>query len=432
MNKTVAIATLGCKVNQYESEAVRESFERAGYTYVDFAQKADVYIVNTCTVTHLSDRKSRQMIRRAKHKNPDSILVVMGCYAQTAPDAVMEIPQVDILIGTDGKKNVLSAVESFLENRNFQNMVTDLTGCGFEPLTIDGSGQEHTRAFLKVQDGCNQFCSYCIIPYARGRIRSRSLADSVAEARRLAKAGFSELVLTGIHLASWGKDSGEGNLLTLLAALDEVEGIRRIRLGSLEPTLCDDAFVNGIKNLSKLCHHFHLSMQSGCDNTLKRMNRKYTAKDYREALFRLRQAMPDSAFTTDIIVGFPGETDGDFEESYAFTRELELSDAHIFKYSPRSGTPAAKMPCQVSPEKKEERSHRLITLTERNKQLFGEKMVGKTLEVLFEQERKTGLFEGKTENYVTVLVESFENLAGAYRFVTVTACKQGELTGVLV
>ncbi|MBQ2696549.1 MAG: tRNA (N(6)-L-threonylcarbamoyladenosine(37)-C(2))-methylthiotransferase MtaB [Clostridia bacterium] len=430
MTKTVAIATLGCKVNQYESEAVQEQFTRAGYTAVDFSETADVYVINTCTVTHLSDRKSRQMIRRAKQMNPQAVLAVMGCYAQTNPEAVKEISDVDIVIGTEGRNRLVELVEQFIKERNPIDLVHDLAkDCGFEPLFIDGSEQEHTRAFLKVQDGCNQFCSYCIIPYARGRIRSRSVADTVSEAKRLADAGFCELVLTGIHLASWGKDSGEGTLLKLLEALQQVPGISRIRLGSLEPTLCDEAFVEGISRLSKVCHHFHLSLQSGCDATLKRMNRKYTSAQYREAVLRLKNAMPDAAFTTDVIVGFPGETEEDFEASYQFVDSLILADAHIFKYSPRQGTPAANMPNQIPPEVKEERSRRLLRLTETNKQNFAKQYVGKTEEVLFEQLALEGLYEGKTRNYLTVRAKSIDDITGKSMEVCILDCRQGILFG---
>ncbi len=432
MSKTVAVATLGCKVNQYESEALEEQFNRAGYTVVDFSFAADVYVINTCTVTHLSDRKSRQMIRRAKQLNPASVLVVMGCYAQTNPEAVKKIDGVDIVIGTTGRGQVLKLVEQFLEERNRIDLVTELEkDCIFEPLTIDGSVQKHTRAFIKVQDGCNQFCSYCIIPYARGRIRSRSIEDTVAEAKRLAEAGFCELVLTGIHLASWGKDSGEGTLLTLLEALQKVAGISRIRLGSLEPTLCDKEFVEGVRKLSKVCHHFHLSLQSGCDETLKRMNRKYTSAVYFEAVERIRAVMPDAAFTTDVIVGFPGESVENFEASYLFVEKLHLADAHIFKYSPRNGTPAAKMPNQVQPEVKEERSNRLLELTEISKQRFADRYIGKTEEVLFEQAIAPGVYEGKTGNYITVRVKTDADVIGNLQMVIMTECKQGILYGEL-
>ncbi len=433
MGKTVAVATLGCKVNQYESEALEEQFARAGYTVVDFSVAADVYVINTCTVTHLSDRKSRQMIRRAKQLNPKAVLVVMGCYAQTNPEAVKKIDGVDIVLGTTERSKIVELVEGFFEENVPVDLVQTLEkDTVFEPLAIDGSMQKHTRVFVKVQDGCNQFCSYCIIPYARGRIRSRSISDTVAEAKRLAEAGFCELVLTGIHLASWGKDSGEGTLLNLLEALESVSGIERIRLGSLEPTLCDDAFVEGVSRLSKVCHHFHLSLQSGCDKTLKRMNRKYTSAEYFEAVERIKKAMPDAAITTDVIVGFPGETDADFEESRQFVEKLCLADAHIFKYSPQQGTPAAKMPDQVTPEQKEERSNRLLALTEENKQRFGEAYVDKTEEVLFEQAVVPGVYEGKTKNYISVRVSHDEDVIGKLIPVYFTRCTDGVLYGNIV
>ncbi|MBE7036473.1 MAG: tRNA (N(6)-L-threonylcarbamoyladenosine(37)-C(2))-methylthiotransferase MtaB [Ruminococcaceae bacterium] len=433
MEKKVAFCTLGCKVNQYESEAVLEQFLKQGYTQAEFSEPADVYVVNTCTVTHLSDRKSRQMIRRAKQMNPEAVLVVMGCYTQTNPKAVLDIPDVDIVIGTEQRIQTVSLVDRFLTERKPINLVEELANnCGFEPLSIDGSGQPHTRAFLKVQDGCNQFCSYCIIPYARGRIRSRSIEDTVNEAKRLVEAGFCELVLTGIHLASWGKDSGEGTLLTLLEALQQVEGLRRIRLGSLEPTLCDEAFVRGVTQLDKVCHHFHLSLQSGCDATLKRMNRKYTTQVYAEAVERIRQAMPEAAITTDVIVGFPGETEEEFAETVEFLKKISLSDAHIFKYSPRQGTPAAKMPGQISPAIKEVRSKELILLTAKTKQQFESAYIGKQEWVLFEQEANPGVYEGKTQNYMTVLVSCNQNLTGKMLPVLIESCTKGVLQGKIM
>lgn len=432
MEKTVAFCTLGCKVNQYESEAVLEQFIKKGYRQVDFAEKADVYVVNTCTVTHLSDRKSRQMIRRAKQENGEAVLAVMGCYAQTNPDAVLQIPGVDILIGTEQRSRAVELVESFRQEKQPVNLVSALENtCGFEPLTIDGSGQQHSRAMLKVQDGCNQFCSYCIIPYARGRIRSRSIADSVQEAERLAAAGFKELVLTGIHLASWGKDSGEGSLLQLLEALQPIKGLERIRLGSLEPTLCSREFAETAAALKKVCHHFHLSLQSGCDDTLRRMNRKYTTAEYQEAVSQIRFVMPDAAITTDVIVGFPGENEAEFSETVRFLEKIQLADAHIFKYSPRQGTPAAKMKNQVAAAVKEERSKTLLQLAERQRQAFAEQYIQSLALVLFEQETEPGIYEGKTQNYLTVLVPGQESLTGQLRQVTLEACHGGILTGRL-
>jgi len=432
MSKKIAFCTLGCKVNQYESEAVLEQFIKKGYEQVEFSEKADVYVINTCTVTHLSDRKSRQMIRRAKQQNPEAVLAVMGCYVQTNPEAVSKITEVDILIGTDGRSRLPEMVEAFLKERKTVNLVKEETACDFENLMIDGSGQNHTRAFLKVQDGCNQFCSYCIIPYARGRIRSRSIADSVEEAKRLAKAGFFELVLTGIHLASWGKDSGEGDLADLLAALQQVDGLERIRLGSLEPTLCTPSFAAKLAEMDKVCHHFHLSLQSGCDETLRRMNRKYTAAEYMQAVQYMRSAMPDAAITTDVIVGFPGESDSDFEESYSFIESLHLADAHIFKYSPRSGTVAAKMSAQVEPDVKEKRSNRLIALAKEHQEGFAGSFIGKTLSVLFEKEIRPGIYEGKTNNYLTVTAKSETDMTGQIKEVLLSSCDGAVLTGKIV
>ncbi|MBR6729380.1 MAG: tRNA (N(6)-L-threonylcarbamoyladenosine(37)-C(2))-methylthiotransferase MtaB [Clostridia bacterium] len=432
MKKTVAFCTLGCKVNQYESEAVSEQFLKRGYELVDFSQAADVYVINTCTVTHLSDRKSRQMIRRAKQINPSSVLAVMGCYAQTNPEAVRSIPEVDIIIGTAGRCGLPDLVEDFLAQRERMDLVQGEVPCEFESMQIDGSGAVHTRAHVKVQDGCNQFCSYCIIPYARGRIRSRSIADTVAEAERLAAAGFLELVVTGIHIASWGKDSGEGDLADLLEALEGVPGIERIRLGSLEPTLCTEKFVERLKSLKKLCRHFHLSLQSGCDATLRRMNRKYTADMYQNAVFTLRQAMPDVAVTTDIIVGFPQESEEDFLECYQFVEKLSLADAHIFKYSPRAGTVAANMSGQVSPKDKESRSRRLLSLAQASKEAFAERFIGRQMSVLFEQEIAPNVYEGKTENYITVQVTSTQPIVGSLKTVVLTSLSGDVLLGEIM
>lgn len=421
MKQKVAFCTLGCKVNQYESEAVLEQFLACGYDEVDFSEKADVYVINTCTVTHLSDRKSRQMIRRVKQLNKEAVLVAMGCYVQTNQQAVLDIPEVDILIGTAERKDVPGVVAQFIEQQERINLVNAQTDTCFESLHIDGTGQAHTRAYLKVQDGCNQFCSYCIIPYARGRIRSRSIEDSVTEAQRLVKAGFSELVVTGIHLASWGKDNESGSLLDLLKALQKVDGLKRIRLGSLEPTLITQAFAEEIAGMDKMCHHFHLSLQSGCDATLKRMNRKYSAKDYMQSVLFLRAVMPDVAVTTDIMVGFPGESEAEFAESYAFMKALHLADAHVFKYSPRTGTVAAKMTGQIAPHIKEERSQKLIELTKQYQIAFAQKYLNQTMDVLFEQEVKPGIFEGKTGNYIAVQAASDADISG--RILPVKICK---------
>lgn len=425
--KKVAICTLGCKVNTYESEAVKKQFEEHGFVCVDFAQKSDVYIINTCTVTHLGDRKSRQMIRRTKQLNPDSTLIVMGCYAQVAPQDIKKIKEVDIILGTDKKAQVYAYYNEYLNNREKLDLVEDISKkCDFEELEVT-SYEGRTRAFLKVQDGCNNFCSYCIIPYARGRIRSRSLDSSIQEAKRLAEHGFTEIVLVGIHLASYGRDTGE-KLIDLLKGLNDIDGIKRIRMGSLEPTLFDDEFTKEIAKLPKICRHFHLSLQSGCDETLKRMNRKYNTDDYRKSVKRIRSAFPDAAITTDIMVGFPGETDEEFERSLAFAEEISFAEAHVFKYSVRRGTAAEKMPMQIDPHIKEERSKKLIAATNKTRDKFLKEHIGKNVTVLFEREHKgqKGVYEGKTDNYITVVAQFDRDVSTEFAQVKINEIK-GEL-----
>ncbi|MBQ4515249.1 MAG: tRNA (N(6)-L-threonylcarbamoyladenosine(37)-C(2))-methylthiotransferase MtaB [Clostridia bacterium] len=434
MSLTVAAYTLGCKVNQYETEAILEQFSKRGATIVEPTESADVYIINTCTVTSLSDRKSRQMIRRARHLNPAAVIVVMGCYAQTAPEEVSKIAEVDLVIGTDGRLKAAELVEDFLKNREKRVVVNDISQIHeFEDLSITHY-ENRTRAIMKVQEGCNRFCSYCIIPYARGRIRSRSIESSVKEAKRLADAGFCEIVLVGIHLASYGKESGETDLLDLIKHIAEIDGIDRIRLGSLEPTIFTEEFTQAASQIPKLCHHFHLSLQSGCDMTLERMNRKYTTKEYAEVLDRIRKAMPDSAIATDIMVGFAGETEDEFNATCNFVKEIKLSDAHIFKYSIRKGTRAAKMDGQVDPKVKEERSKTLIKITSDTRKEFLEKFINTEADVLFEQyhNNKKGLFEGKTSNYITVVVNGGEELEGKMRRVRMLREENGIVFGELV
>lgn len=434
MAKTVAAYTLGCKVNQYETEAVLEQFSRAGFLVVPEGSCADVYIINTCTVTSLGDRKSRQMIRRAKHENPDAVIVVMGCYAQTAADEVAALPEVDLVIGADSRSQICALTEEFLENKERQIVVHDISKLSeFEDLSITHY-ENRTRAIMKVQEGCNQFCSYCIIPYARGRIRSRSIESAVREARRLAESGFSEIVLVGIHLASYGKDTENADLLDLIRSISEIDGIRRIRLGSLEPTLFTEEFAMAAAAIPKLCHHFHLSLQSGCDETLARMNRKYTTAEYKEVLERIRKAMPDSAIATDIMVGFPQETDEEFEKTCHFAEEIQLADAHIFKYSIRKGTRAAKMDGQISPQVKDARAKQLSSITRRTQQEFLRRFIGTEAEVLFEQyhQKKKGFYEGKTGNYITVCVPGDDSLEGAFRRVRLLEEKGGVLYGEII
>ena len=434
INKNVAIYTLGCKVNQYESEAVLESFLQNGFSCVDFSEYADVYIVNTCTVTGLGDRKSRQVIRRAKTLNPQSVLIVMGCYAQTAQEDILKIPEVDLVFGTKDRKNIFGEVMNFFEERQRKNLVNDIfEQKQFEELKISGFDSK-TRAFLKVQDGCNRYCSYCIIPYARGNIRSRTLENSVNEADRLVRAGFSELVLVGIHLASYGKDLKTVTLVDLIDEISKIEGLERIRLGSLEPTLFKEDFIKKIAENKKVCRHFHISLQSGCDETLKRMNRRYTTDEYYKAVCDIRKVMPEAAITTDIMTGFAGETDEEFQKTYEFVKKVNFADAHIFKYSIRKGTKAADMPNQVSPHLKEERSKKLINLISDCRIDFNNSFIGKILDVLFERpyDKIDGYFEGKTENYLSVAAPGDVSIEGKIKKVKIESSCGEVLTGKIV
>lgn len=413
--KKVAFYTLGCKVNQYETEAISELFTNEGYEAVDFNDAADVYVINTCTVTGLSDRKSRQMIRRAKAKNENAILVVAGCYAQTAPGDVENIPGVDIIIGTKDRSKIVDFVKEVEKEGRKLNAVGNIMAVrDFEELKIE-TYKERTRAFIKIQEGCSQFCSYCIIPYARGPIRSRSENDILKEVERLTASDFKEIVLTGIHIASYGRDLKDTSLLELLKKVHQVDGIERIRIGSIEPRIITTEFVNTIARLPKICPHFHVSLQSGCDETLKRMNRKYNTDEYRQAIELIRDKIPDAAVTTDVMVGFPGETDEEFEMTYSFLEKIAFSKMHVFKYSPRKGTPAYSFKDQIPAKKKEERSGRLIRLSDKNTLAYNEKYVGRTLPVLFEQEisyEGGDYMEGHTCNYIRVLCKGDNNLKG--------------------
>ncbi len=429
--QTVAFYTLGCKVNQYETEAMSELFTSHGYKVVAFNEPADIYIINTCTVTSMSDRKSRQIIRRAKKSNPGAFVAVAGCYAQTAPEAVLGIDGVNMIIGNNNRKNIVRLVEENI-NRAKCNMVTDIMKVrDFEKLTIS-SYSERTRAFIKIQEGCNQFCSYCIIPYARGPIRSRAPEAVLEEICTLAENGFTEVVLTGIHVASYGKDLGNINLADLILEVEKIEKIERIRLSSIEPMTLNEEFIKKIAAAEKLCHHFHLSLQSGCDETLKRMNRKYTTAEYKAIVDGLRAHFPDVAITTDIMVGFPGETDEEFSKTLAFTESIAFADAHIFQYSPRRGTPAAKMQGQIPPEVKEKRSKEIIHLTQKSRDAFLQGFLGNVYPVLFEQPAKGGYFEGKTNNYITVLVPYEAGLSGKFFDVRFEKAKDGVVYGSIV
>ncbi|MCH5210034.1 MAG: tRNA (N(6)-L-threonylcarbamoyladenosine(37)-C(2))-methylthiotransferase MtaB [Oscillospiraceae bacterium] len=426
--KTAALYTLGCKVNQYETEAMAELFSAAGYEIVDFSEKSDIYVINTCSVTNMSDRKSRQIIRRAKKTNPDSLIAVTGCYAQTAPDEVLSIDGVNIVIGTKDRKNIVNLIET-LETTSSINHVSDImSNHEFEELQIKNYS-DRTRAFIKIQEGCNQFCSYCVIPYARGPVRSRPMKEVIREIQELASNSFKEIILVGIHVASYGVDIENTSLETLITEIDKIEGIERIRLSSIEPMTLNSAFIDKIKDSKKLCHHFHISLQSGCDATLKRMNRKYTALQFKEIVDGLRAAFPDSAITTDIMVGFPGESDEEFTESLNFIREVEFADAHIFQYSRRKGTPAAKRPDQIPPEIKEKRSKIIISETEKSRDAFLEKFIGKSMRVLFERRTKDGLFEGKTDNYITVHVPSDIDLNDQFKDVLLERNENGIMIG---
>lgn len=412
--KKAALHNLGCKVNAYETEAMQHLLEEAGYEIVPFTQKADVYVINTCSVTNMADRKSRQMLHKAKKNNPDSIVVAAGCYVQTSEKEVLNDLSVDIVIGNDRKHDLVRLLEEYsLDSVN--DTVDDINDGkhDFEELFIDQT-KEHTRAFIKVQDGCNQFCSYCIIPYARGRVRSRRFENVIAEVERLAANGFKEVVLTGIHLSSYGVDFEEATgLLELIQAVNAVKGIERIRLGSLEPKIVTEHFARELSKLDKICPHFHLSLQSGCDATLKRMNRKYTTKEYERGCELLRKYFVHPAITTDVIVGFPGETEEEFEQTKAYLEHIHFYEMHIFKYSKRKGTRAAVMPDQIDEQIKAARSEKLIALGHDMSKEFRKFYIGKNEEALFEEKAVIGdkeYFVGYTKEYVKVAKKTDENL----------------------
>ncbi len=412
--KKAALHNLGCKVNAYETEAMQHLLEEAGYEIVPFTQKADVYVINTCSVTNMADRKSRQMLHKAKKNNPDSIVVAAGCYVQTSEKEVLNDLSVDIVIGNDRKHDLVRLLEEYsLDSVN--DTVDDINDGkhDFEELFIDQT-KEHTRAFIKVQDGCNQFCSYCIIPYARGRVRSRRFENVIAEVERLAANGFKEVVLTGIHLSSYGVDfEGATGLLELIQAVNAVKGIERIRLGSLEPKIVTEHFASELSKLDKICPHFHLSLQSGCDATLKRMNRKYTTKEYERGCELLRKYFVHPAITTDVIVGFPGETEEEFAQTKAYLEHIHFYEMHIFKYSKRKGTRAAVMPDQIDEQIKAARSEKLIALGHDMSKEFRKFYIGKNEEVLFEEKAVIGdkeYFVGYTKEYVKVAKKTDENL----------------------
>ena len=426
--KKAALHNLGCKVNAYETEAMQHLLEEAGYEIVPFTQKADVYVINTCSVTNMADRKSRQMLHKAKKNNPDSIVVAAGCYVQTSEKEVLNDLSVDIVIGNDRKHDLVRLLEEYsLDSVN--DTVDDINDGkhDFEELFIDQT-KEHTRAFIKVQDGCNQFCSYCIIPIARGRVRSRRFENVLAEVERRAASRRKQLVLTGIHLSSYGVDFEEATgLLELIQAVNAVKGIERIRLGSLEPKIVTEHFASEISKLDKICPHFHLSLQSGCDATLKRMNRKYTTKEYERGCELLRKYFVHPAITTDVIVGFPGETEEEFEQTKAYLEHIHFYEMHIFKYSKRKGTRAAVMPDQIDEQIKAARSEKLIALGHDMSKEFRKFYIGKNEEALFEEKAVIGdkeYFVGYTKEYVKVAKKTDENLENQI----VSGCISGMLT----
>ena len=396
----------GCKVNQYETNAMAQKFLEAGYEVCSPHEYPDIVIVNTCTVTNIADRKSRQTLRKMKEENEKAMIVAVGCYVQVASEKVNQIKEIDLSLGNVEKKDIVSIVENYREKKQKILKIADINQekefSEWGSITFS----EKTRATIKIQDGCNNFCTYCLIPYARGRIRSRKRKAILDEVQKVAKKGIKEIVITGIHIASYGKDFEKNfRLMDLLEDLNKIEGIQRIRLGSLEPTIITEEFASRLSKLEKICNQFHLSLQSGCDKTLKRMNRKYTCKQFREATQILRKYFNEVNLTTDIIVGFPGETEEEFDKTYEFLKEIKFYKMHIFKYSPREGTPAANMPNQVDGKVKEERSQKLIALSNQNQDWYNEHYIGKSTKVLFEEE-KDGVWSGYTKNYVKVCMKS--------------------------
>ena len=402
-NKKVAFCSLGCKVNQYETNAMAQKFVANGYEIVEFDEYADVYIVNTCTVTNIADRKSRQMLRRAKEINKDATLVACGCYAQVAKEELKKIPEIDLIIGNNEKNDIITIIENHIAQKGTEDIVSDVmykldyVELGTTTYT------EKTRAVIKIQDGCDRFCSYCLIPYARGHIRSRKIENVIEEIKKVVEEGINEVVITGIHIASYGRDfKGENiGLIDLLEEINKIKGLHRIRLGSIEPTIITEEFVKRLSKLDKICDHFHLSLQSGCTETLKRMNRRYTTEEFKEVTKRLRTKFPNAALTTDIIVGFPGETEEEFNMTYEFLKEIAFYKMHVFKYSQRKGTKAAVMPNQIDGKVKEERSKKLIELSNENEYNYNKKYIGREVEVLFE-EREGEYLKGHTTNYIVV------------------------------
>lgn len=412
MGNKVALHNLGCKVNAYEIEAMQQLLEEAGYEIVPFEPGADIYVINTCTVTNIADRKSRQMLHKAKKMNPEAIVVATGCYVQTGGEKLEKDEAIDLVLGNNQKINIVEALAEYAENKpgHGSHVIKINQTKEYEDLSIDHTA-EHVRAYIKVQDGCNQFCTYCIIPYARGRVRSRNIESVLKEVRALAEKGYKEVVLTGIHLSSYGvdfPDEKKETLLSLIRAVHEIEGIQRIRLGSLEPGIVTREFAEGIAALPKVCPHFHLSLQSGCDRTLKNMNRRYSAPEYAEKCELIRRFYPAPALTTDVIVGFPMETEEDFEDSYEFVKNIHFYETHIFKYSRRQGTKAAAMDGQLTEAVKAQRSEKMLKLHEIRAKEYETAMIGRTLELLLEEEVEIGgktYFMAHSKEYVRAVIE---------------------------
>ena len=410
MKKKVALHNLGCKVNAYEVEAMQQLLENAGYETVPFEEGADVYVINTCTVTNIADRKSRQMLHKAKKMNPDAIVVATGCYAQADTEKLKEDTAVDLILGNNQKTQIVEALEEYEKEHAKQVQVIEINHTKeYEELSISSTA-EHVRAYIKVQDGCNQFCTYCIIPFARGRVRSRKIEEVLSEVETLAAKGYKEVVLTGIHLSSYGVDfpkEERESLLSLIQAVSRVEGISRIRLGSLEPRIITEEFLEGIVKTGKVCPHFHLSLQSGCNKTLKNMNRRYSAQEYAEKCELIRKFYPAPALTTDVIVGFPQETEEDFEESYEFVKKIHFYETHIFKYSRRHGTKAASMDGQLTEAAKAQRSDQMLELHEIRAREYEEAMIGKKMELLLEEEIEIDggpWYVGHSREYVRAVI----------------------------
>ncbi len=430
--KTVGMYTLGCKVNQYETEAMMELFQQRGYKIVDYNNRADIYLINTCSVTSRSDAKARSLIRKAVRENSGAVIAVVGCYTQTEPEEVRALPGVDIVAGTGERKRIVDLVEHYLKSGERIVSVNDIQkNREFENLSVH-KNRNRTRACLKIEDGCNLYCTYCIVPYARGPVRSRPYDEILGEAKELADAGFRELVITGIHVSSYGRDLDNVGLVDVLKGINEIDGIDRIRLSSLEPRLLTVDVIKEMASLSKLCRFFHISLQSGCDATLKRMHRRYTPDEYREIVDNLRKYIHDVGIATDVMVGFPGETDAEFKESYEFVREMNFSHVHVFSYSPRRGTKAYEYTDQNDNKIKDKRNKAMRELAARMKKDFNRRFIGQEMDVLFENNKGDDLYEGLTDNYIRVLTKGNESIRNAILSVKLKELKGLDVLGEII